>query len=179
MASNCASPSMMLRPERNLSGRQEWTGPIFIHCFRAGTILPPNAVGAGTEQYGRYFVFQSLCTTADRMSGPRAREEPSLGKADRGPVQLTAGPMDFLAPVPSKDGKKLLVVGRPRRAELAGYDLKMQQFVPFMSGMSAESLTYSNDGQWVTYTSIPEGNLFRSRIDGSRTLLFNNRPGQS
>jgi len=78
--------------------------------------------------------------------------------------------MDFLGPIPSKDGKKLFVVGSLARAELARYDLKSHQFVPFMSGISAEALTYSKDGQWVTYTSIPEGNLFRSRVDGSEKL---------
>jgi Tol biopolymer transport system component len=85
-------------------------------------------------------------------------------------VQLTTGPMDFLGPVPSKDGKKLFVVGWMRRGELARYDLKSQQFVPFMSGMSADGPTFSKDGQWVTYTSIPEENLWRSKVDESEKL---------
>jgi len=78
--------------------------------------------------------------------------------------------MDFHGPVPSKDGKKLFVVGWLRRSELARYDLKSQQFAPFMSGMSADGLAFSKDGQWVTYTSVPEGNLWRSKVDGSEKL---------
>jgi Tol biopolymer transport system component len=39
--------------------------------------------------------------------------------------------------------------------------------VPFLSGVSAEGLAFSRDGQWATYTSYPEGTLWRSRVDGS------------
>jgi Tol biopolymer transport system component len=140
-----------------------------LHPLLPGWNNPPAECCGSWTPDGRYFVFQS--THHGRSDVWAMRERGTLlGKADREPVQLTAGPMDSLGPVPSKDGKKLFVVGWLRRAELARYDLKSQQFVPFMSGMSAESLTYSNDGQWVTYTSIPEGNLFRSRIDGSEKL---------
>ena len=69
-----------------------------------------------------------------------------------------------------KDGKKLFVVGWLRRAELARYDAKSKQFVPFMSGMSADGPNFSKDAQWVAYTSIPEGNLWRSKVDGTAKL---------
>jgi Tol biopolymer transport system component len=78
--------------------------------------------------------------------------------------------MDFLGPVPSKDGKKLFVIGWQRRGELARYDLKSQQFVPYMSGISAYGPSFSKDGQWVAYTSIPEGNLWKSKADGTERL---------
>lgn len=57
-----------------------------------------------------------------------------LGKPAPEPVQLTAGPMNFLGPVPSKDGKKLFVVGWQRRAELARYDVKSEQFCRLCRG---------------------------------------------
>jgi len=68
-----------------------------------------------------------------------------LGKAKEAPVHLTVGPMDFLGPVPSKDGKKLFVIGWQGRSELTRYDLKSQQFVPFMSGISADGPSFSKD----------------------------------
>ena len=40
-----------------------------------------------------------------------------FGKANGQPVQLTSGPMTFSAPLPSKDGKKLFVVGAHWRGE--------------------------------------------------------------
>jgi Tol biopolymer transport system component len=78
--------------------------------------------------------------------------------------------MDFLGPVPSKDGKNLFVIGWQRRGELARYDLESQQFVPFMSGISADGPSFSKDGQWVAYTSIPDRNLWKSKADGSERL---------
>jgi Tol biopolymer transport system component len=42
--------------------------------------------------------------------------------------------------------------------------------VPYLSGISAESLAFSRDGQWVTYLSFPEGTLWRSKVDGSERL---------
>ena len=40
----------------------------------------------------------------------------------------------------------------------------------YLSGISAESLAFSQDGQWVTYLSFPEGTLWRSKVDGSERL---------
>jgi len=136
-----------------------------LHPLLPGWNNPPAECCGSWTPDGRHFVFQS--TRHGRSDVWAMREKGTLLRnPSREPMQLTAGPMDFLGPVPGKDGKKLFVVGWQRRAELARYDLKSHQFVPFMSGMSAEALTFSKDGQWVTYTSIPEGNLFRSRIDG-------------
>jgi Tol biopolymer transport system component len=78
--------------------------------------------------------------------------------------------MTLSSPLPSKDGKKLFVIGRTYRGELVGYDAKTSRFLPFLGGMSAEFVDFSKDGKWITYTSYPEGALWRSRIDGSERL---------
>jgi Tol biopolymer transport system component len=141
----------------------------------AGWNNPPAECCGNWTSDGGYFVFQS--TRLGRSDVWAMREKRSLlEKAKREPVQLTAGPMDFLGPDPSKDGKKLFVLGWLRRSELARYDLKSQQFVQFMSGMSVDGPTFSKDGQWVTYTSIPEGNLWRSKVDGSERLQLSFPP---
>jgi eukaryotic-like serine/threonine-protein kinase len=139
------------------------------HPLLPGWNDPPNECCGNWTSDGRYFVFQS--THRGRSDVWAIREKRTLfDKPSQEPVQLTAGPMDFQGPVPSKDGKKLFVVGWLRRSELSRYDVKSQQFLPFMSGMSADGLAFSKDGQWVTYTSVPEGNLWRSRVDGSEKL---------
>jgi Tol biopolymer transport system component len=73
-------------------------------------------------------------------------------------------------PIPSKDGKKLFVVGATTRGELMRYDLKSRQFLPFLGGISAEYIAFSKDGQWVAYVSYPDGALWRSKADGSERL---------
>lgn len=91
-------------------------------------------------------------------------------RSNREPVQLTAGPMSFSLPLPSKDGKKLYALGVQKRGELVRYDSKSGQFVTYLGGISAISTSSSRDGDWVAYATYPEGNLWRSNGDGSQKV---------
>lgn len=93
-----------------------------------------------------------------------------LRRVSSTPVQLTTGPLAFLAPVPSVDGKRLFVVGDQERVELVRYDSNARQFVPFLGGISAGEVDVSRDRQWVTYTTYPESTIWRSKVDGSERL---------
>ena len=84
--------------------------------------------------------------------------------------------MTFSSPLPSKDGKKLFVVGALRRGELARYDAHSSEFVPFLSGISADGVSFSKDGQWVAYVSYPDGTLWRSKLDGSQRMQISYPP---
>ena len=138
---------------------------------------PPSECCGSWTSDGRYFVFQSTHkgrTDIWAMSETRML----VGKSNRAPMQLTTGPMDFLGPLSGRDNK-IFVIGWQRRGELARYDVKTRQFVPYMSGISAEGVAFSNDGQWVAYSSIPEGNLWRSKVDGSERLQLTFAPFQA
>jgi hypothetical protein len=78
--------------------------------------------------------------------------------------------MLFTYAVSSPDGKKLYADGYLPRSELVRYDSHARGFVPFLSGISADYLAFSRDGKWVTYVSVPENTLWRSRVDGSERL---------
>jgi dipeptidyl aminopeptidase/acylaminoacyl peptidase len=97
-------------------------------------------------------------------------------RVNREPVRLTLGPMSFNAPQPSLDGKKILIVGEQPRSELMRHDAKSGQFVPYLGGISATDVSFSPDGEWVAYVSHPEGNLWRSRKDGSERLQLTSGP---
>jgi Tol biopolymer transport system component len=114
---------------------------------------------------GKYFVFVS----GDQIW---ARRETGsfLRKVHHEPVQLTSGAIAYGDPLPGKDGKKLYTVAGLTRGELDRYDMKSQHFVPFLSGISASCVNFSRDKQWVTYVSYPDGNLWRSKSDGSQRL---------
>jgi serine/threonine protein kinase/Tol biopolymer transport system component len=118
---------------------------------------------------GKYFIFQSRRDTQTEIWALREKSD-LFHKVSRGPVRLTVGPLDFTSPVASTDGKKLFVVGSQARGELVRYDSKTLQYLPYLSGISAEGLSFSRDGQWVAYTSIPERVLRRSKTDGSERL---------
>ena len=84
--------------------------------------------------------------------------------------------MSFWSPLPSKDGKKLFVGGGLAHGELSRYDVKSAQFFPFLGGISADSVSFSKDGQWVAYTAYPESTLWRCKTDGSQRLQLTYPP---
>ena len=92
------------------------------------------------------------------------------------PAKLTFGPLSLTSVVPSRDGRKLFVVGQQRRAELVRYDATSRQFVPFLSGISGGELDYSKDGQWIAYTSYPDETLWRCRPDGTEKQQITQPP---
>ena len=114
---------------------------------------------------GRYFVFASL-------GAIWAQAEPRrlFGKGLSPPVKLTSGAVPFSEALPSQDGKRLFAVGVAPRGELVRYDSRSGQFLPFLSGISAEFATFSRDGQWIAYVTFPDGALWRSKADGSERL---------
>ena len=132
---------------------------------------PPRACCGRWTADGQYFVFASQGNI-----WARAEKRSLFGKSVSQPVQLTSGPMAFGNPLPSKDGKKLFVVGVLSHGELSRYDVKSQQFFPFLGGISADSVSFSKDGQWVAYTAYPEATLWRSKADGSQRLQLTYPP---
>ena len=83
------------------------------------------------------------------------------------PIRLTNGPIPYSAPCPSRDGKQIFVLGTKERGELVRYDMASRKFKPFLSGISATTVTLSRDGRWVAYIAYPEHTLWRSRTDGT------------
>jgi len=61
----------------------------------------------------------------------------------------------------------VFAIGFSRRAELVRYDQPSGRFVTYLSGISAEGVAFSRDGQWVAYASFPDETLWRSKADGS------------
>jgi Tol biopolymer transport system component len=93
-----------------------------------------------------------------------------LRLANSKPVLLTSGAIPFVEALPSKDGKHLFAVGVAPRGEVVRYDDRRKQFVPFLSGISAEYVAFSRDGHSVAYVTFPDGALWRSKADGSDRL---------
>ena len=120
---------------------------------------------------GKYFVFDS----GGQLWALREKES-LLRKVTREPMQLTSGAINYGFPIPSKDGRKLFAVAGLARGELVRYDAKSKAVEPFLSGISAQDVAFSKDGQWVAYVSYPEGTLWRSKADGSDRLQLSFPP---
>jgi len=127
---------------------------------------PHERCGSWTPD-GRYFVFQS--SRQGRNSVWVLAEKSSWFGGTSKPVQLTNGPLDFQSPVVSKDGKRIFAIGSQPRSELVRYSGK-SVFEPYLDGSSIQDLAFSTDGKWMAYVTVPEGQLWRSRVDGTERL---------
>jgi DNA-binding winged helix-turn-helix (wHTH) protein/Tol biopolymer transport system component len=85
-------------------------------------------------------------------------------------IRLTAGPMNLSEPTASGAPNEAFVVGSIPRAELVKYVPQTAELVPYLSGISAEGVETSRDGQWLAYTLFPEGTLWRSNITGTERV---------
>ncbi|MFZ0663154.1 MAG: protein kinase [Acidobacteriaceae bacterium] len=132
----------------------------------AGWENPVNECCGNWTKDGKYFVFQATHNGvtnlwAERVAGDWWR------KVSHDPVQLTVGQMNSQSPLPSKGGTKVFFIGSSRRDEIIRYEPKTQSFLPILSGLSAEGLTFTTDGKKMTYVSYPEGVLWASNADGT------------
>jgi eukaryotic-like serine/threonine-protein kinase len=142
-----------------------------LHPLFPGWHNPPDECCGKWTANGKYFVFESQGQIW-ALAEPRGFLRRSTDK----PIQLTSSPLSLFTPLPSKDGKKLFVVGRSYRGELMRGEFKSGSFTPFLSGISAEDVVFSKDGQWMAYVSYPEGILWRSKPDGSEKIQLSAPP---
>ena len=153
--------------ERTLSGTlwEVSTGEANAHPLFPGWHNPPNECCGKWTADGKYFVFH-----AQGRIWALPERRALLRRTAPQPVPLTSGPIPFTSVLPSKDGKLLFALGTSPRGEVVRYDLGSRQFVPFLSGISAEFVSFSKDGQWVAYVTFPDGALWRSKADGTDRL---------
>jgi Tol biopolymer transport system component len=129
---------------------------------------------------GRYYIFQGTENAVGSSGNLFGLAEPA-GRFERKrveqPIRLTQGSISFSHPVPAGDSKRIWTLGLSIRGAVVKYDPVSRKYLPFLAGISASDLDFSADGQWVTYVSIPEGTLWRCRIDGSqpKQLTFSPR----
>lgn len=136
------------------------------HRLLAGWQTPANECCAKWTSDGKYFVFQATHEGMTNLWAVRVKGD-FWRKVSHDPVRLTLGQMNSESPLPSKDGSKVFFIGSTRRDELIRYDEKTKAFTPWLSGLSAEGVTYTPDGKKIAYVSYPEGILWTSNADGT------------
>ena len=142
-----------------------------LHELLPGWHVPPDLSGGAWTTDGRYFLYSSQRQIWALYEGDGFLRKPSTT-----PVQLTNSPFELTTPIPGKDGKKLFVVGKTFRGGLVRYDSKSNEFVPFLSSLSADHVSFSRDGQYVAYTTFPGDVLWRSKTDGTARLQLSFPP---
>ncbi len=122
---------------------------------------------------GKYYVFEVDNGTRSTIWAMREAGD-FWHKVSHQPVQLTHDEMITDVPLPSKDGKRIFFIGKKFRGEVMRFDLVAHALTPFLPGFSASGLSFTKDGQRLTYVSYPDGILWQSKADGSdrRQLTF-------
>ena len=124
---------------------------------------------------GKSFVFQS-----NRVEGSNVwilPEKGFLGVRSAQPVPLTAGPLNFLGPVPARHGNQIFFTGAHRHSQLRRYDAVSGRFVPFLGEINMAGRTeVSRDGTRVAWISNSDGSLWQSHLDGSERLQLTTPP---
>jgi eukaryotic-like serine/threonine-protein kinase len=124
---------------------------------------------------GRYYFFAALHN--GRTDIWALREQGGiLHPRAPDPMPITTGPLAYISPAPALAGNRLFVIGEQQKAQLQRFDLKSQQFVPYLNGISGGETDFSRDGKWVAYVSYPDYALWRSRSDGSEKLQLTYAP---
>jgi serine/threonine protein kinase/Tol biopolymer transport system component/DNA-binding winged helix-turn-helix (wHTH) protein len=151
-----------------------------FHRLLSGWSKPPGGEAGGIwSPDGEYFIFSAFpeMGRAPRQDLWAIREKAGRFRSpDRSPMRLTAGPNSYIVPLLSPDGKKLFAMGWLRRGELVRYEAKVQEFLPYLSGISASDVDLSRDGKWVAYVSYVDDSLWRSKVDGSERLQLSFPP---
>jgi Tol biopolymer transport system component/DNA-binding winged helix-turn-helix (wHTH) protein len=124
---------------------------------------------------GKYFVFQS-----NRVEGSNIwilPEKSWIGGPTPSPSQLTAGPLNFIGPVPARHGDQVFFTGAHKRSQLRRYDAATRQFIPYLREIGMAGRTeFSRDGTRVAWVSTSDGGLWQSRLDGSQRLQLTSGP---
>ena len=136
--------------------------------------LPREICCAMWTPDGNYLVFQGK--SEERWDVWVVRYATQVLQGRLRPVRLTNGPLSYRLGSISRDRKQIFVTGTQRRGELVRYDNALQEFVPYMGGISVLEPSFSMDGKWMAYQTYPDYSIWRSRADGSDRLQLTYAP---
>lgn len=117
----------------------------------------------------KFFLFQVRIESMFQIWAQQDQHSYLLPTPNR-PFPLVSGAMSYRGPLPSKDGRKLMVRAEAPKGELVQYDSKIGEFIPILPSISARTVAYSKDKDWIAYTSLADNNLWRCRADGTQCL---------
>ncbi len=138
------------------------------HPMLAGWSTPPaECCGDWTADGGDY-LFQSAHTGRPNLWGIH---EPGFWHRARPPFEITAGPLDFFAPVPSPRGDLIFSIGANTRRELFHFSPATQKAESYLSNVrSARRSEHAHHSDRLTWISTTDGTLWRGKEDGSERV---------
>lgn len=121
---------------------------------------------------GKYFAY----LLSNSQSGPRLvmeRERAFWPSWIEPPPSLPVNIGRVLSLIPDSSPQGFYVVAsNTERGELLNYSANDQAFETFLPGLSGHYLSFSRDGQWISYARYGDETLWRCKSDGSEPLLL-------
>ncbi len=145
-----------------------------LHPLLPGWHQRPHECCGRWSADGRYYFF--LSTQGESLGADysvwalreKGRSQPWSKPST--PVRLTAGPIGFGALVPSREGRRLLAIGRVNdQIELLQPTPDRKQFVPMVKLAEVYGADLSPKGDWLALV-LPGWTLWRSRPDGTERI---------
>ncbi len=140
------------------------------------TVLPGPKPGTGWPaafysgdwiSSGRYYVLRSK--QGGLTSFWTVREKggvPSSGQQAR----IYSTPLAARSFTPGVDGRKIFFAAAQSRSDLARYDTKRKQFLPFLRSLAADYLDESRDERQIAYTVSTQYTLWKSSRNGGERV---------
>jgi Tol biopolymer transport system component/DNA-binding winged helix-turn-helix (wHTH) protein len=118
---------------------------------------------------GRYFLYESGAPgqRRDLWALPSGKR---LGSLFAEATRLTEGPLNWTWPGPARNGTQIFALGDSFRGELVRLDPHTGDWSPYLGGLPAYELDFSQDGKWITYTRYPQHTIWKARADGSERV---------
>jgi Tol biopolymer transport system component len=106
----------------------------------------------------------------------KARLMAQVGMSSR-EVQVPAK-INIVGGLASARNALYLQIGGASRAELLMFEEKQGVFQALLPGLSADYVSFSKDGQWMSYVNTMDNSLWRSRTDGGEPLQLTTPPAE-
>ena len=138
------------------------------HPLIAGWSAPPTECCGDWTANGSDFVFQSAHSGQPNIWGIH---EPRFWRPARPPFAITAGPLNYFAPVSSPRGDQLFFIGANARSELFHFNMATQRAEPYLSSVrSARRPEHAHLTDQISWISTTDGTLWRGKEDGSERV---------
>ncbi len=85
--------------------------------------------------------------------------------------QLTVSPSNSRSPVPTPDGKRLVILNQVENTELAYFDSASERWLPLLEGVPVATVDWSPDRRSIAFTKLPDHTLWRCEMPGCRDPL--------
>ena len=146
------------------------------HPMLSGWSTPPAECCGDWTADGSDFVFQSTHGGRPNVWGI---QEAGFWHRARPPFEITAGPLDFFAPVPSPRGEQIFSIGANTRRELFHFNPATQKAEPYLSNVrSARRSEHAHHSDRIAWISTTDGSLWRGKEDGSERVQLIGPPSE-